>query len=124
MAAGHAEGQRGRDPGQGAGEPVPTARCYDCFIVRLFLAIIIDTSQIWLQGALKGSGGGARGKELVSLCQLPLVLDPEAKARIMQGEALLQKQHEVQASAINVSMLAVTDCSHCMGLCQTLQEAA
>ena len=58
--------------------------------------------------------GEGRGKELVSLCQLPLVLDPEAKARIMQGEALLQKQHEVQASAINVCTL------HCSWLYTSL----
>ena len=54
--------------------------------------------------------GEAGREELVSLCQLPLVLDPEAKARIMQGEALLQKQHEVQASAINVGPSAVFGC--------------
>ena len=48
--------------------------------------------------------GGPRQSQLVSLCQLPFVLSPEAKARIMQGEALLQKQHQVQASAIQVTL--------------------
>ncbi|DBA87172.1 TPA: hypothetical protein ACH3X2_005178 [Trebouxia sp. C0005] len=47
-----------------------------------------------------GRGGGPGQRELVTLCQLPFVLSPEAKARIMQGEALLTKQHQVQASAI------------------------
>ena len=61
--------------------------------------------------------GEAGREELVSLCQLPLVLDPEAKARIMQGEALLQKQHEVQASAINVGTLC------CFWLLQKSHEA-
>ncbi len=54
-----------------------------------------------------GRGGGAGQRELVTLCQLPFVLSPEAKARIMQGEALLTKQHQVQASAIQVSWHAV-----------------
>lgn len=49
------------------------------------------------------AGPGARGfRELVTLCQLPFVLNAEAKARIMQGEALLIKQHHVQSSAIQV----------------------
>lgn len=39
----------------------------------------------------------------MSLCQLPFVLTPEAKAKIMQGEALLQKQHQMQALTIQVS---------------------
>ena len=43
-----------------------------------------------------------RQRELVSLCQLPFVLNPEAKARIMQGEAVLQKQHQAQTLTIQV----------------------
>ncbi len=54
-----------------------------------------------------GRGAGPSQRELVTLCQLPFVLSPEAKARIMQGEALLTKQHQVQASAIQVSCHAV-----------------
>ncbi len=54
-----------------------------------------------------GRGGGPGQRELVTLCQLPFVLSPEAKARIMQGEALLTKQHQVQTSAIQVSWHAV-----------------
>ena len=45
---------------------------------------------------MKPEGGGEDGE------QTSFILDPEAKARIMQGEARLQKQHSVQASAINV----------------------
>ena len=50
----------------------------------------------------KNSKVSPRQRELVSLCQLPFVLNPEAKARIMQGEALLQKQHQAQALTLQV----------------------
>lgn len=53
----------------------------------------------------EAEAGGEEGEQLLSLCQTRFILDPEAKARIMQGEALLQKQHSVQASAINVTTL-------------------
>lgn len=53
-----------------------------------------------MQEQHKGSKGQPRQRELVSLCQLPFVLTPEAKAKIMQGEALLQKQHQMQALTI------------------------
>lgn len=33
--------------------------------------------------------------------QVPLLLMPEAKSRILQGEASVQKQHMVQSSAVN-----------------------
>ncbi|GFR49164.1 hypothetical protein Agub_g11185, partial [Astrephomene gubernaculifera] len=36
---------------------------------------------------------------LVSLCQTPCLLTPEAKSRILQGEAHLQKEAEMSASA-------------------------
>ncbi|KAL3150237.1 hypothetical protein ABBQ32_000095 [Trebouxia sp. C0010 RCD-2024] len=57
---------------------------------------------VWhrMQEQHKGSKGQPRQRELVSLCQLPFVLTPEAKAKIMQGEALLQKQHQMQALTI------------------------
>ena len=65
------------------------------------------------QGPQGGEGG--RGlRELLTLCQLPFVLNAEAKARIMQGEALLIKQHQVQSSAIQVHKhpAFLTFCGH------------
>lgn len=56
----------------------------------------------WMQDQQNSSKGSPWHRELVSLCQLPFVLNPEAKARIMQGEALLQKQHLAQALTIQV----------------------
>lgn len=56
----------------------------------------------WAQDQQQSSKASPRQRQLVSLCQLPFVLNPEAKARIMQGEALLQKQHQAQAWTIQV----------------------
>ena len=56
----------------------------------------------WVQDQHKSSKAGTWLGQLVSLCQLPYVLSPEAKARIMQGEALLQKQHQAQTLTIQV----------------------
>ena len=39
--------------------------------------------------------------ELASFCQLPFLLTPEAKGRILQGEANLQKRHEMRASQLS-----------------------
>jgi hypothetical protein len=36
--------------------------------------------------------------------QVPLLLTPDAKSRILQGEAAVQKQHVVQSSAMNAMM--------------------
>ena len=62
-----------------------------------------ESCSSYVQEQHKGSKGHPRQRELVSLCQLPFVLTPEAKAKIMQGEALLQKQHQMQALTIQVS---------------------
>lgn len=37
---------------------------------------------------------------LVSLCQMPFLLDPEAKSKILHGEAAVQKQHHMSAAAM------------------------
>ena len=68
-----------------------------------------------MQEQHKSNKAGARQRELVSLCQLPFVLTPEAKARIMQGEALLQKQHQAQALSIQVSPTSTPQC--CVASC-------
>lgn len=38
--------------------------------------------------------------ELVSLCQVPFVLTPKAKARVLQTEATLQKQEQMRAGSM------------------------
>ena len=59
-----------------------------------------------LQTAQSTSGGRVSGISLllngqfVSVCQIPFVLTPDSKRRILQGEADLQKQHEVHTSHI------------------------
>ena len=42
-----------------------------------------------------------RPGELTSFCQLAFALTPEAKGRILQGEANLQKRHEMRASHLS-----------------------
>ena len=37
---------------------------------------------------------------LVSICQMPFLLDPEAKSNILRGEAAVQKQHHMSAAAM------------------------
>ena len=39
---------------------------------------------------------------LVSLCQMPWLLTPEAKARILHGEALMQQQQHLNQAAMQV----------------------
>ena len=39
--------------------------------------------------------------EFGSFCQLPFLLTPEAKGRILQGEANLQKRHEMRATQLS-----------------------
>lgn len=68
------------------------------WMLRLVAAPVQDQQQ-------QSSKASPRQRELVSLCQLPFVLTPEAKARIMQGEALMQKQHQAQAWTIQVIMI-------------------
>ncbi|GIL93359.1 hypothetical protein Vretifemale_20765 [Volvox reticuliferus] len=46
-----------------------------------------------------GSSTAAISQPLVSLCQTPFLLTPEAKSRILQGEAHIQKEAEMNASA-------------------------
>ncbi len=41
--------------------------------------------------------------QLASICQTPFVLPPAAKSFILQGEAFMQKQSEVQTSGFQVS---------------------
>ncbi|GLI65760.1 hypothetical protein VaNZ11_009375 [Volvox africanus] len=46
-----------------------------------------------------GSAAAAISQPLMSLCQTPFLLTPEAKSRILQGEAHIQKEAEMNASA-------------------------
>ncbi|GIL61242.1 hypothetical protein Vafri_15644 [Volvox africanus] len=46
-----------------------------------------------------GSAAAAISQPLMSLCQTPFLLTPEAKSRILQGEAQIQKEAEMSASA-------------------------
>ena len=45
----------------------------------------------------------ARRGPLASICQVPFVLTPEAKGRILQGEANLQKRHEMRNSRLQAA---------------------
>jgi len=47
-----------------------------------------------------------RAGELTSFCQTPFLLTPESKVRILQGEASLQKRHEMRASHLARATLA------------------
>ena len=42
--------------------------------------------------------------ELVSLCQVPFLLTPKAKAHVLQIEAWMQKQSSVNASSLRVRL--------------------
>ncbi|KAG6544026.1 hypothetical protein Mapa_014549 [Marchantia paleacea] len=42
-----------------------------------------------------------KSKPIVSYCQVPYVLTPDAKSKILQAEANIQKQHYVQTSVLN-----------------------
>ncbi|KXZ42807.1 hypothetical protein GPECTOR_117g372 [Gonium pectorale] len=64
---------------------------------------------IWRQARVAGGqvsrcpsgapSGPPPGSPLASLCQLPFLLSPEAKSRILQGEAQILKDAEMSASA-------------------------
>lgn len=54
---------------------------------------------MWVQGGLQTDTDARVGP--ISLCQLPFLITPEAKARIVRGEAELRKHNEMQNSAIH-----------------------
>ena len=46
--------------------------------------------------------GAPHSTELLSICQVPFLLTPKAKVQVLQTEAALQKQHQMQHSSIQV----------------------
>lgn len=44
---------------------------------------------------------------LLSLCQMPYLLNPEAKSRILRGEAMAQQQNTMAAATMQVRRCAV-----------------
>lgn len=53
-------------------------------------------------GKRKRGPGGAHVTELVTLCQVPFLLTPKAKAQVLLVEAALHKQEQMRASGLAV----------------------
>lgn len=70
----------------------------------------------WLQheSSRRKKAGKSRLTELVSLCQVPFILTPQAKCAILQAEATMHKQNEIQNSGLQVCRRA------CEGVCRKL----
>ena len=61
-------------------------------------------------GKKKGGAGKGYLTELVSLCQTPFILTPQAKNAILQGEAALFKQENMRAGSMQVPPLRPPPC--------------
>eukprot|EP00803_Ostreobium_quekettii_P009976 evm.model.scf_2796.2 EVM.evm.TU.scf_2796.2 scf_2796:5567-19194(-) len=77
------------------GEAIPFDKFYSSSVSNA-----LDLKDEYLQWVVKGRGTASSNTGLISMCEFPFVLDPDAKSRILQGESNLQKQHQVQSSAI------------------------
>eukprot|EP00798_Chlamydomonas_sp_ICE-L_P014653 gene14653-20687_t len=69
--------------------------------VKLAYADKSSGSSIEAGGYADKSSGSSSETGVTSLCQVPFLLTPEAKSRILQGEASVQKQQIVQNSALS-----------------------
>ena len=55
--------------------------------------------------------------------QMPYLLTPEAKSRIMHGEAAMQQQQHLSAAATQARAQAQNPCLHSAYMCVLVQEA-
>lgn len=60
----------------------------------------------WVQDQKRRKQGQSGGTELVSVCQTAFCLTPQAKAKILQLEAMMQKQAHFQTGSIQVPSFA------------------
>ncbi|CAG9461567.1 unnamed protein product [Pedinophyceae sp. YPF-701] len=87
------------DPWQEGGALVPEAEFYNRAITALQDDVLDHEYRAWMSLNLEDEAMDAP-QPLVSLCQVPFLLLPETKARVLLLEALYQKQHEVRTSHI------------------------
>lgn len=82
-----------------AGCPVPYTQLANAAVSQAVMQSLQVEWMAWQREKQSVLARGAAGAELPqSLCQLPFLMTPECKKVIMQGEAMLMQNHEVQNS--------------------------